>query len=477
MNIYTINLEILTPVFIGTGEELDALSYVLRNEGKRSFVYIVNSGKWFSDHSDEPDVYKTLREYNYIELRRILSRAKDIENYVKTKILVDTDELVSLYKDAINYKRNENELRINLLPRNPINGRCYIPGSSIKGAIRTAMGSFLAKAVEQEAINRCSERERRKEKCYSTFNKIIFGDAKQDVFKNLKIGDALIPLDGTKIVKPIEVGLNENKTPVPKGYVEVISPFNSSQERIKTKMCIGDFLELHYVDEINRLRKLKKFKLEDMISALNKFYVAKFNEEMRKFYNLPHLASIKNNLQSVAQKINNLKNNSNKALIRIGHFSHVECVTWDEVRKPKGRKINNKNVYGTTRTLANGMYPFGWVLLSFENGYNIENMDMSLEKENENSGYEDSTDNSKTLKGNQEHENILQYKLDSLKSRLYAIPQNQRAGSLPNIAKEILSQDDEEYKSKAKQIILSFIEEIGWKKKVKNKNWFKKLVE
>ena len=478
MNIYTINLEILTPVFIGTGEELDALSYVLRNEGKQSFVYIVNSGKWFSDHSEEPDIYKILREYNYIELRRILSRAKDIENYVKTKILVDTKELVSLYKDAINYKRNENELRINLLPRNPINGRCYIPASSIKGSIRTAVGSFFAKAVEQQAKNKCSKFEKKREECYSTFNKIIFGDAKQDVFKNLKISDALIPLDGTKIVKPVEVGLNENKTPAPKGYVEVITPFNGSHQSIKTKMCIGDFLELRLADNRKNFRELKKFQLKDIIFALNNFYIAKFDEEMEKFYNLPHLASIKDNLQSIVQKVNNLKDDSNKALIRIGHFSHVECVTWDEVRKPNGRKINNKNVYGTTRTLANGLYPFGWVLLSFEKGYDVENNEIFLEKEAENQEHRDFNDKLKTIKDDQsKNDDVLQSKLDTLNSRLHAIPQNQRAGSLPNIVNEILSQDDKEYKSKAKRIILSFIEEIGWKKKVKNKSWFKSLME
>jgi hypothetical protein len=63
-------------------------------------------------------------------------------------------------------------------------------------------------------------------------------------------------------------------------------------------------------------------------------------------------------------EIANIK--TNETLIRIGHFSHVECITLDGVREPKTRSVSGRPMpYGTTRTLANGLYPFGWAKLEF----------------------------------------------------------------------------------------------------------------
>jgi len=58
---------------------------------------------------------------------------------------------------------------------------------------------------------------------------------------------------------------------------------------------------------------------------------------------------------------------TNETLIRIGHFSHVECITLDEVRKPRTRRGRDGRPlpWGKTRTLANGIYPFGWAKLEF----------------------------------------------------------------------------------------------------------------
>ncbi len=58
---------------------------------------------------------------------------------------------------------------------------------------------------------------------------------------------------------------------------------------------------------------------------------------------------------------------SNEALIRVGHFSHVECVTLDGVRQPRTRMGRDRRPlpWGKTRTLANEIYPFGWIKLEF----------------------------------------------------------------------------------------------------------------
>ena len=52
-------------------------------------------------------------------------------------------------------------------------------------------------------------------------------------------------------------------------------------------------------------------------------------------------------------------------LIRVGHYSHSRCVTIDN-SKPWAKSGKDGMLQGpnTTRTLANGLLPFGWILLS-----------------------------------------------------------------------------------------------------------------
>ena len=101
------------------------------------------------------------------------------------------------------------------------------------------------------------------------------------------------------------------------------------------------------------------------IDAMYRFYVSKYKDEYLKFFTSGHADQIRQEIAPMSLEIANLK--TNETLVRIGHFSHVECVTLDNVRKPKTREVKGKPMpYGTTRTLANGLYPFGWAKLEFK---------------------------------------------------------------------------------------------------------------
>ncbi|MDQ7032499.1 MAG: type III-A CRISPR-associated RAMP protein Csm5 [Desulfonauticus sp.] len=482
---YTMTLEILTPVHIGTGEELDSLNYVLRKIGQDAFVFLIDASRWFADNAQNPDVANVLKDYNYLELRRILGYARDIEKYARARIPVRTSNLVDLYQEAMQGRRNENELRISLLPRNVVGDYPYLPGSSIKGAIRTAVGSVWAHQVTKTAERMCSDRDRRTQECFPSYNKVIFGRPECDVFKYLKISDGIVSKDSTEIVRPEEVSRNPEKTSPAKGYLEVIKGLCSgNQVKIKVRLSIGDFIDKDFKEKDRQgrefdfaQRKIRSFDLEQLISNLNNFYCPKFEQELEKFYSCSHLSHVAANLQPVQEKIKQM--DSNQALLRLGHFSHVECVTWDKVRMPKGKRIGGSNVYGTTRTLANGQCPFGWVLLTFEKGYVLEDArydsvsSISLEPEPEAVKRQEPAQKEITPKVDR-----VEQKLESLKSRLEAQAFANLVGTLPNIVtQEILNDEDEEFKELAKKIVISFIQEKGLAKKVKNKNWYQKLIQ
>jgi len=82
-------------------------------------------------------------------------------------------------------------------------------------------------------------------------------------------------------------------------------------------------------------------------------------EEYGNFFQSTKAKDIREKIQILNQTVAEMK--TNETLIRMGHFSHVECVTLNDVRKPQTRK----GKWGQTRTLANGLYPFGWAKLEF----------------------------------------------------------------------------------------------------------------
>ena len=91
----------------------------------------------------------------------------------------------------------------------------------------------------------------------------------------------------------------------------------------------------------------------------------KFIEEHEKFYKDESYKDIRQAIAPLNMEALRLK--TNEAFARIGHFSHVECVTLDSVHKPKTRMKDGKPLpWDKTRTLANGLYPFGWVNLKSE---------------------------------------------------------------------------------------------------------------
>ena len=117
-----------------------------------------------------------------------------------------------------------------------------------------------------------------------------------------------------------------------------------------------------------------------------------------------------------------------------------ECVTFDGVRQTKGRWFGGKNVYGTTRTLAGGQVPFGWLLVSVREGYAPESA--------EDAGIAVVADAvSAPLATPASPRERLESLLQSFTLRLKACSPAQWPGMFPDMAKAVLLQrtEDPEY--------------------------------
>ena len=339
---YDVDLHILSPVHIGAGQELDPFSYIIRKDNLLLFDLL----KWMNGYENKDELNKKMDSEDFVALRSYISEHFNNDDAILCSIPVKSRDVMERYRKAVQDKRSENQAIVNFMTKNEITKIPYIPGSSIKGSVRTAIASRFVSEAGVQKYN--------KEK----YNEKIFGkQVLKNPMKNLKISDINLDPAGSFIYEAKEFSIKPDKTPTPKGGFEA-----------SASLC-----ELNSDVSIPLRFILKNFKLFDniidlqfIVDTLYKFYMPKYKDEYKKFYSTSRAKEIQQAMATVNMEAVNLK--SNETFIRIGRFSHVECVTLDKIRDPKTRKKNGEFLpWGKTRTLANGLYPFGWVKLEFKN--------------------------------------------------------------------------------------------------------------
>ena len=339
---YNVRLHIISPVHVGSGQELDPFSYVIRDNK----LLIIDLAKWIENFSDKETLYQKMDSEDYIDLRNYIAKNFNDDNAVLTTIDVKSSEVVRTYKKAVYDKTSKNQALINFMTRNEITKIPYLPGSSVKGAIRTAIANMFVISANIKSGDSYK----------SGYNKKIFGKSTDDPMKNLKISDVSLEKFGSVIFEAREHSPKDKKTP--KDSYEAAVSFCQIGTPVvyPLKISLNPFpLHGEIVDT--------KF----LIDSLHRFYMPKFIEEYEKFYKDESYKDIRQAIAPLNMEALRLK--TNEAFVRIGHFSHVECVTLDKIRSPKTRKGKDGKPlpWGKTRTLANGIYPFGWVKLEFVN--------------------------------------------------------------------------------------------------------------
>ncbi len=343
LSLYPVNLHILSPIHIGTGQELDPFSYIIRDKT----LFLIDLVKWMETYPDQDKLYKMTDSDNFASVRSFIADNFDLETAIQAAIPLDNPKLADTYHKAVRDKNPRNQVLISPMIRNEVSMEAYIPGSSVKGAIRTAIASYF---VEAAGVTSKDDRGR------FDYNQKIFGGIKDDPMRFLKLSDVSLGKSGTVIVEAVEYPLNPDKSLTPKGHMEVsLSQCHTGKPFVfPLRFSMAQF-ELHKT----------KINPEFVIDSLYRFYVPKYEEEYKKFFQSQRAGRIQQGIVSMNKAVADLR--TNETLIRIGHFSHVECITLDTVRNPRTRlgKDRKPLPWGKTRTLANGYFPFGWAKLEF----------------------------------------------------------------------------------------------------------------
>ncbi|MCL5022274.1 MAG: type III-A CRISPR-associated RAMP protein Csm5 [Nitrospirae bacterium] len=334
MSRYKLKCEILSPLHIGSGESIDAMDYV------------INGGKLYGISFERFAV--SLKDVKRTAFEELIDKGNlvEIRNYVALNFNPEKDALyavdVSPQVEAL-YKTKLDDIRHQLLISPFIRTEggtvSFVPGSSLKGALRTAVISEVAKKSGLK-----SPRDAREE--YQFEAQVLRSrDPKDDPFRGLKIRDKALQPEETVVREVKNVSKKRGASQIPMICEVAHSTLTGRSVVFETEISLDD-------DLFNTGFLSRRFSMDDMIKACFSFYRNKMEMEHHKFY-------VGGPSEKISEKLLSTSLANDSFLLRLGRFSGVESVTLDNYRNPK--PPGNKTVWGTSRNLAEGIYPMGWM--------------------------------------------------------------------------------------------------------------------
>ncbi|MFZ5571812.1 MAG: type III-A CRISPR-associated RAMP protein Csm5 [Thermodesulfobacteriota bacterium] len=382
MTTYHFKAQALMPIHIGCGCEIDPTCFLIKDGRLIQF----NSATVIENLSaEEKNRFAAFADRADLkEMQNFLGRHLDIQRHAMNTIDA-SDAFIKEY--TAKASNPNNRFIVSMMPRNPHTGRVYVPGSSIKGAIRTAVVNHFANidADTRPSVHQKVQDERDiKKKCVvleETALNCRKSDTHKDVFRLVHVSDAELPDNVTRIDRAENTAAQGIQM-----WVERIKSMADSSRPPEFTISLR-------IDRATMKSQLGKDSLgrtlgiNTMMKACNHFYWERMKAESKRFDNAPGgLAweALQRLFPRVQLEDDSIITNDpssafwdNKSypvrrmLIRIGHFSHFESLSVDELRESKNRKTGERITEGSTRTrcaMENGKpaMPFGWLMLTLD---------------------------------------------------------------------------------------------------------------
>ncbi len=361
-----VRLHVISPIHIGCDDVYEPISFVIDEQKKKLLEFDPLEFEMNLNQQELAELDKAISYENLLAIFKSIKRL--YKPKIKSREVEITDYLVDHYRKILSmgtYNKNViiNQFTIHKTAYNPHTNQPYIPGSSLKGSMRTAYLNTLAKIKNIKNFNGKAD------DLESILLERQAGKLKMstDPFRMVKVSDFL-PIENVKT--KILYAINRKKqntdrtTLAERGGVyqifEVLQP--------------GSIFE--GIVNINTPLDSSGIKLsitaDDLMTSLNKFYVPILENEIKTLKDIDILVPLINEINS------KFKGQINKTafIISIGRHSGAEAMTIEGNRKIKIMQGKNKAPkyldHATTIWLAsetpkptnnNGLLPFGWAVL------------------------------------------------------------------------------------------------------------------
>jgi len=355
-----VKLETLTPVHVGSGVFLQKGSdFITFNEDGYKMLGVIDEQKVFNligkeERNIQQWVVCIERKGDIMQLINNLSAGHHSPNdYCKRTIQdfskIDCPSLKEYIHDGM--------------------GHPYIPGSSLKGAIRTAILATVMKGFirNNRVIN------------VNTTEQAVFGETQNSVFRFLKVGDAIFKNGCEEATRLINLNIRPSypslKDESKSQLVECIGPESSTEFNIKLEEDYNKMVA-HTQDSATRILPREMSTLNEMFSVINEHTKKLLKEEIQFWRD-----EEKTGQQDYIEEIKNVLRASNncqegECVMRLGHASGWRFITgaWTEqlddfdslippVARPKNTSYQDLP-FPKSRRLDDESYILGFVKMS-----------------------------------------------------------------------------------------------------------------
>lgn len=351
---YKIKCEILSPIHIGDGTEIEPFEYVIEDK-----LYKINLNEFL--YSLPENLSKELKELqtknDLTGVRKFIKENINLKNF--TEWQTDVSDAV---KRIYNEKFDEPQNQLIMSPFIRSSDKPYIPGSSIKGSIRTALLNLWSDKIQGEP----KDKNRAQNVEAEILNALIWNEKRQryqfnmdrDPFRALKIRDAFLPENSTLFSKISNFNIDKDGK-LNETNIQIIAEVTKS-------FLFGNSLNFEFEIAIDKKlfdNPATKSKLQSreidiklLLSVCNKFYSSVLESERKRLFD--------NKDENISGFYGMIKEKAKDGyLLRIGWGSGFESITLEKFRKPKEPK-KGKAGWGYSKHLLETKYPLGFVKMS-----------------------------------------------------------------------------------------------------------------
>ena len=360
----------ITPVHIGSGNLLqNNTDFVVERDDEDSYIHIIDDKKifdligkenlnaWLLSIENKQDTFKFVRKYSSDV------SYDDISKHLITCFARDINQNATLKETMRNGA-----------------GKPYIPGSSIKGAIRTAVLTSLADSMEMYKLE--SEVFNSNYLSAKPIESFLFGnDPKTDIFRFLRIGDAHFHEDIAIATRMINLNITHRDDLRDATKAQLVEAIGTSEES-----TINMYLSLEYYEQVKRVyRQLGTMptemqSLSDLFMMINAHTEKLVKQEIDFWTDIDKTGAevYIEEMQHILDEINRCKRGES-CILRIGYGSGWRFITgaWTERLKDFDRDIvkiarpSNYRYDGydfpKSRKIDEDNYVLGFVKLSLKN--------------------------------------------------------------------------------------------------------------
>ena len=362
---YNVKLLPLTDIHIGSGKDIEAYEYTV----KSGYMYRIDMSEAFDkmNVSEKENFYKILKKNNLFNIRSwIHDNYREEWGYIyKEKVSSDFEKY---YKGKLDDKSQENS-QLSIFEFIGYNDKKYIPGSSIKGALRTAFvySYFLENEKKYKVEKKKNEAQIIEANILNAKkidkNQNITGlEPKKDPFKTVKIFD-------TEEIELEKFSVNVLQIKEGNLFCEVLSGIYNEIDKLE-KVNFGNEIDFEQGINFNivsteyslkenlKMGYKKSFGMKELIDSLDDKVENIINFETQKKRERDSY-NIKGFYEFLKKIFDTFKNRDNNiSLIRIGKYTGFNDKTINLVtEKPdeKSRTIFDEN-----------NCPMGWALIKVE---------------------------------------------------------------------------------------------------------------